>query len=217
MQSREHWTAGCSGPGKNGMNASAFRLKIAARLSGLAALLVFLPGALADEAGEESAVIEKSGMYSKYIGGTTDVFDKYLGDIGVLTEEQLLPALLSALRQLSKYAVPAELPEIYRVPQERLQEMACTGKCAVLGTYRPGEGIYLDERLNPETSLFDRSVLLHELVHYVQELNGELSDMRPCDRWYHREQEAYAIQKNFLMLVGSPVRVGYSANQSTCD
>ncbi len=199
------------------MNASACCLRPVARLSGLAALLVFLPAALAAEAGEEPAVVEKSGMYSNYVGHNTDVFDKYLGDIGVLTEAQLLPALLSALRQLSKYAVPAELPEIYRVTQERLQEMACSGKCAVLGTYRPGEGIYLDERLNPENSLFDRSVLLHELVHYAQELNGELSDMRPCDRWYHREQEAYAIQKKFLMLVGSPVRVGYSANQSTCD
>lgn len=199
------------------MNASAFCLKTAARLSGLAALLVSLPAALAAEAGEEPAVVEKSGMYSNYIGRTTDVFDKYLGDIGVLTEAELLPALLSALRQLSKYPVSVSVPEIYRVSQERLQELACSGKCTVLGTYRPGEGIYLDERLNPENSLFDRSVLLHELVHYVQEMNGELSDMRPCERWYHREQEAYAIQKNFLMLVGSPVRVGYSANQSTCD
>lgn len=209
------------GLGKYGMNtSSAFCLKTAARLSGLAALLVFLPAVWAVEFGEEgedSVPVEKSGMYSKYIGHTTDVFDKYLGDIGVLTEAELLPALMSALHQLSKYPVSVAVPEIYRVSQERLQELACSGKCAVLGTYRPGEGIYLDERLSPENSLFDRSVLLHELVHYLQEMNGELSDMRPCDRWYHREQEAYAIQKNFLMLVGSAVRVGYSANQSTCD
>lgn len=198
------------------MNAFSSCLKFAARLSGMAALLVFLPAAAADEAGEEAAAVKKSGMYSNY-AATRNVFDQYLGDTGALTEAQLLPALLSAIRQLSKYAVPAEPPEIFRVSRERLQEMACSGKCAVLGTYRPGEGIYLDERLKPETSLFDRSVLLHELVHYVQEKNGELSDMRPCERWYHREQEAYAIQKNFLMLIGSPVRVGYSANQPTCD
>lgn len=198
------------------MSTPVSGLKIATRMTALAAVLVFVPAASADEAGEQAAPAEKSGMYSNY-ATSPNGYDKYLGDTGVLTEAQLLPALLSALRQLSKYAVPAELPQVYRVSQERLQEMACSGKCAVLGTFRPGEGIYLDERLKPETSLFDRSVLLHELVHYVQELNGELSDLRPCDRWYHREQEAYAIQKNFLMLVGSPVRVGYSANQSTCD
>ena len=198
------------------MNALAACLKFAARLTGLAALLVFLPAASAAETDEAITPAEKSGMYSNY-AATRNVFDKYLGDTGALTEAQLLPALLSAIRQLSKYAVPAELPEIYRVSQERLQEMACSGKCAILGTYQPGTGIFLDERLEPETSLFDRSVLLHELVHYVQELNGELSDMRPCERWYHREQEAYAIQKNFLVLIGSPVRVGYSANQPTCD
>jgi predicted HD phosphohydrolase len=95
--------------------------------------------------------------------------------------------------------------------------LACTSKCGVLATYQPGEGIFLDERLKPETNLFDRSVLLHELVHYVQELNHERGDAKPCERWYHREVEAYAIQKTFLMLVGSPVRVGYSANKSTCD
>jgi hypothetical protein len=94
--------------------------------------------------------------------------------------------------------------------------LACTSKCGALATYQPGEGIFLDERLRPETNLFDRSVLLHELVHYVQELNHERGDAKPCERWYYREVEAYAIQKTFLMLVGSPVRVGYSANKSTC-
>lgn len=198
------------------MSALASAMVIAARMTVLAVALVFVPAASADEAGEQAAPVEKSGMYSNYAASPHDL-DKYLGDTGALTEAQLLPALLSAIRQLSKYPVPAELPPLYRVPQERLQELACSGKCAILGSFQPGTGIFLDERLKPETSLFDRSVLLHELVHYVQELNGELSDLRPCERWYHREQEAYAIQKNFLMLVGSPVRVGYSASQSTCD
>jgi len=199
------------------MNSSVSTLKFVARLSGFLACVSLSAPAFAADAGDEPAPAIKSGMYSNYSAPSRDIFDKYLGDVGALSEAQLLPALLSAVRQLSKYRVPTGLPEIYRVSQERLQEMACSGKCAVLGTYQPGVGIFLDERLKPETSLFDRSVLLHELVHYVQETNGELANMRPCARWYHREQEAYAIQKNFLRLVGSPVRVGYSANQPTCD
>ena len=83
--------------------------------------------------------------------------------------------------------------------------------------YRPGEGIYLDDSLKPEANLFDRSILLHELVHYVQDMSGERADVKPCLRWYQREQEAYAIQKVFLGMTGSPTRVGYSAHKSTCD
>ena len=160
---------------------------------------------------------ESAGMYSNYVDEGQTMFDKYLGDTRPLTEAELVPALLAALDQLSRYPRPAVVPEIFRVPQERLHELVCTAKCGVLATYQPGEGIFLDERLKPETNLFDRSVLLHELVHYVQEINHERGDARPCERWYYREVEAYAIQKTFLTLVGSPVRVGYSANRSTCD
>lgn len=158
--------------------------------------------------------VEPAGMYSNYVDEGQTAFDKYLGDTRPLTEAELVPALLSALDQLSKYPRPAVVPEIFRVSQERLQELSCTSKCGVLATYQPGEGIFLDERLKPEANLFDRSVLLHELVHYVQELNHERGDAKPCERWYYREVEAYAIQKTFLMLVGSPVRVGYSDRKS---
>ncbi|MEO8007525.1 MAG: hypothetical protein ABI728_03250, partial [Betaproteobacteria bacterium] len=107
--------------------------------------------------------------------------------------------------------------EVIRVSHERIEAIVCKARCAALAAYRPGEGIYLDDRLKPETQLFDRSILLHELVHYVQDMSLEHDDMRPCQRWYHREQEAYAIQKIFLFMTGSPTRVGYSAHKSTCD
>lgn len=144
-------------------------------------------------------------------------FDPSLGDTRPMTDKELLPALLTALDQLSKYRKPATLPTLRRLPHAELQQRICGGPCAALAMYRPGEGIYLDDRLKPETSVFDRSVVLHELVHYVQDLSNEHGDMRPCSRWYYREQEAYAIQKNFLVIVGSPVRVGYSAHRSACD
>lgn len=160
---------------------------------------------------------EPARTYSNYVDDGRTKFDTNPGDTGPLAEGQLLPALLSALDQLSRYARPVSVPEIYRVPHEELQRMVCGAPCAALATYRSGEGIYLDDKLKPETNLFDRSVLLHELVHYLQDMNNEHGDMKPCERWYHREQEAYAIQKRFLITVGSPVRVGYSAHKSTCD
>lgn len=157
------------------------------------------------------------GMYSNY--GEPDVtgLGQALGEAGAMPMEQLVPALLVAIDRLSKYSRPETVPEVRRVARERIAELACIGPCGVRAIYLPGEGVFLDERMRPEADLFDRSVLLHELVHYVQDLANERAEMEPCKRWYFRELEAYAIQKRFLMLVGSPVRVGYSARTVPCD
>jgi hypothetical protein len=162
---------------------------------------------------------ETVGMYSNYADQGSVATQKYLGDAGaeVLSDAELMPALVSALYQISKYQRLVALPEIIRVPHERIERMVCPGKCAALAAYIPGAGIYLDEKLNPGRDLFHRSILLHELVHYAQDMSEEHDDMKPCMRWYQREQEAYAIQKIFLFMTGSPTRVGYSAQKSTCD
>ncbi len=154
-------------------------------------------------------------MYSTYVDDRSEFFSDELGKADPIPLAQLVPELLTAIDQLSKYAIPQELPGVHRVPHEKIEQLTCGGgKCAALAAYRPGEGIYIDEALKPETDIFARSVLLHELVHYVQDVANELASAEACDRWYRREQEAYAIQKRFLMLVGSQVRVAYSAASS---
>lgn len=183
----------------------------------VAALMLGAAPAFAEHTPHPHPGNDSPGMYSEYSDSGLIKFDKYLGDTRPMPMAELLPALLDAIDQLSKYSRPNDMPAIHRVPSETVQELACGAKCGALATYRSGEGIYLDQRLKPETSLFDRSVLLHELVHYVQDLSNEHGDMRPCERWYYREIEAYAIQKQFLMIVGSPVRVGYSAARPACD
>jgi hypothetical protein len=156
-----------------------------------------------------------TGMYSTYVDIRTRFFGDELGDTYPISMDDLLPALLVAVHHLSKYPHPDQLPPVHRVPHATIEQLACGRACAALAAYRPGEGIYLDDALKPESSVFARSVLLHELVHYVQDVSNELAAVRPCERWYRREQEAYAIQKRFLALLGSQMRVGYSAG-STC-
>lgn len=155
-------------------------------------------------------------MYSTYVDTRTPYFADELGDAYPMPIADLVPALLLAVDHLSKYQMPHELPPVHRAPHEKIEQLACGKPCAALAAYWPGEGIYIDEALQPETDIFARSVLLHELVHYMQDVSHELESLRLCERWYRREQEAYAIQKRFLILVGSQMRVGYSAG-STCD
>ena len=185
----------------------------------LAIPLVTIAAQSAGQSVPDAAEIEPARSYGKHANDGSVTSRKYLGNAGAeeLSEAELMPALVAALDQISKYHRLVALPEIIRVPHERIEEIVCRKKCAALAVYRPGEGIYLDDSLKPETSLFDRSILLHELVHYVQDMSGAHGDMKPCMRWYQREQEAYAIQKVFLGMTGSPTRVGYSAHKSTCD
>ncbi|KPK35763.1 MAG: hypothetical protein AMJ66_00275 [Betaproteobacteria bacterium SG8_40] len=157
-----------------------------------------------------------TGMYSTYVDKRSSYFSDELGKTAPIAMEDLLAELLIAIDRLSKYKVPDEAPPIHRVPHETIEQLTCGAECAALAVYRAGEGIYLDEALQPETNIFARSVLLHELVHYVQDASNELAEARPCERWYRREQEAYALQKVFLMLAGSQIRVAYSAG-STCE
>jgi hypothetical protein len=124
--------------------------------------------------------------------------------------KDLLPELMGAIGNLSRYSLPETLPKVFVVPHEKIEELACGRKCPALGAYKPGEGIYLDDALQPETNVFARSILLHELVHYVQDLASAKDNRESCERWYQREKEAYAIQEHFLALVGSEHRVSYS-------
>ncbi len=159
----------------------------------------------------------RTGMYSTYVDTRSGFFDDDLRKPYPMPMDALLPALLDAVDRMSKYSVPKQAPPVQRVPHEIIEQLACGGaKCAALAAYRSGEGIYIDESLKPETDVFARSVLLHELIHYVQDVSNELASAEPCNRWYRREQEAYAIQKRFLMLAGSQVRVGY-AGGARCD
>ena len=156
------------------------------------------------------------GVYSNYPSdGERDLSNK-LGKTHHIPLEVLILDLLDALDQITKYRIPDVPPTVQKVAHSVVEQYACQKPCAALAVYRAGEGVYLDESMTPETNVFARSVLLHELVHYVQDMNDELVNLKDCERWYRREQEAYAIQKRFLEIVGSQIRVAYSQGQA-CD
>lgn len=212
------------------LNSSAGRLSVrrfgekGRTLSKLAGPLVFvalmfLGGALnlsggpaygAQAQANQAQTSGSAGMYGTYVDKRVRFFSDSLGRAYPIEMENLLPELMHAVGRLSDYPVPATLPAVYRVPHEKIEEIACGRKCPALGAYRRGDGVYLDDSLQPETNVFARSVLLHELVHYVQDLSAVTEHHESCDHWYRREKEAYAIQEYFLSLVGSEHRVSYS-------
>lgn len=140
-----------------------------------------------------------------------------------LDEPALIEALLEALPSLSRYPRPAEPPRLVYLPTAQLRAQACSVPCPVLAYYAGGRDIFLDHSLNPLISLFDRSVVLHEMVHYLQAQQAEearaleaAGSRERCRIWYAREYEAYAIQQSFLTLVHVRATAGKVPARSNC-
>jgi len=115
---------------------------------------------------------------------------------------QLVDSLIDAITRLSSFRKPSGLPPVTRVSRAEIERTICDGPCMVKAWYLPDGGVFFDDTLTPETNLIHRSILLHELVHFVQEFNGEAAGLDPCHRWVQREQQAYEVQARYLALIG---------------
>ena len=114
-------------------------------------------------------------------------------------EAKLLAVLLSWTVNLSGYPHPGVPPDIVFKPHSFFVDAACGGmeKCDAVAWYNNQRVIYLDERLHGHTDAYTRSVVVHELAHYLQDLSGEYKEM-DCNLHAKREREAYSIQRQYL-------------------
>ena len=111
----------------------------------------------------------------------------------------LITQLLVTIQLLSDYSIPESKPQVNFVPLAVMQKMVCKGDCEIKGFYLPAKGVFIDEKLDVRDDVYSRSVLLHELVHFLQHLNGKFEDLAtPCLRWQAKEVEAYSIQRRYL-------------------
>jgi hypothetical protein len=93
---------------------------------------------------------------------------------------------------------PVPPPPVSAIPEESLQARVCDSRCLVRGAYIPGAGVLIAETLDIDGDPRDRSVLLHELVHYLQDRAGRFGSEPPCERYVDRELEAYRVQDRYL-------------------
>lgn len=132
--------------------------------------------------------------------------------------DELLAILMSWAATLSGYSRPMTQPEIVKVPHSYLVAEACRGhECKVLGWYPPGPRIFLDNRLDPVTSLYASSIVVHELVHFLQQQSGRYEEDHSCDSVIQREREAYAVQREFLLRSGAYQPIGASMHSVGCE
>ena len=118
---------------------------------------------------------------------------------------KLIAELLIAISALSDYPVPAEQPSVEFVSHAVLEQKACGEPCQILAWFPPGMTIFMDDRLDPVGNVAARGILVHELVHYLQQEAGTFSGEEACQTWTEREREAFDIQFRWLTQQRAPL------------
>lgn len=112
--------------------------------------------------------------------------------------------LLNWANYLSSYKNDEDVPEVRFEPTTFFIANACGGRsdCRVLGWYADTDVIYVHESLADMETLFARSLLVHEFVHYLQHRSRQFA-AGDCASFVTREREAYAVQQNFFVAYGA--------------
>lgn len=131
--------------------------------------------------------------------------------------QALAAKLLLTASLLSGYPAPAEPPTVALASDARLRAIGCRGQCTATALYHPEHGVLLSDRLDPVRDPRARAVLLHEIVHHLQELGGAYADLPPCARFLAREREAYAVENRYLRRWGQPPSYGYALMVQSMD
>ena len=150
--------------------------------------LFFLNTVLAEEFEAKSQPIQKSHNPS-------DVFDSRFDELTIL---------LNWAAYLSGYKTNGVNPRLQFKPHQFFVDNACYGntKCRVVGWYNDQGIVYIDNKLDALNSRFERSLIVHEFVHYLQHISGEFTT-GSCEEFVQREREAYSTQRDFIMAYGS--------------
>jgi hypothetical protein len=140
---------------------------------------------------------------------------------------ELYATLLSWAVTLSGYPAPAEPPVVVLEPHAFFVEQACNNQpCKVLGWYAGGRNVYVDETMDPENSLFASSIVVHEMVHYLQGVargdsalvtGAAFTNTPSCEQSVHWENEAYAVQREYILRYGAYLPVGASMLHVHCE
>lgn len=131
---------------------------------------------------------------------------------------ELYAILMSWAVLLSGQPAPARMPDMVPVSHAYLVQAACHGQeCKVMGWFPPGQTIYLDERLDPQDSLYAASVVVHEMVHYLQYEARGGRGFSDCESTIQLEREAYQAQRDFLLRYGVYQPVGVSLHHVGCE
>lgn len=115
---------------------------------------------------------------------------------------EILKVLIAWALFLTGYEDPGGYPEITYLSTEDLNKMVCPqapNGCGIRALYTGGV-IYLNENDDIKTDPFARSILIHEITHWLQDQYNDypIFGYEACVKANQREVEAYGVQNAYL-------------------
>ena len=120
---------------------------------------------------------------------------------------ELIVALLLWITSHTEYKNPIKYPSIEFIEQKELSQLACKMDCEILA-YTPLEPkykIYLSNKLDPLNDICHRGILMHEIIHVLQEEQGVFSDYELRTKKHMREMDALVNHNIFLSQYGKKI------------
>ena len=120
---------------------------------------------------------------------------------------ELIVALLLWITSHTEYKNPIKYPSIEFIEQKELSQLACKMDCEILA-YTPIEPkykIFLSNKLDPLNDVCHRAILMHEIIHVLQEEQGVFSDYELRTKKHMREMDALVNHNIFLSQYGKKI------------
>ena len=93
------------------------------------------------------------------------------------------------------------------IEQKKLQQLACKKPCEIMA-YTPAsqtKKIYLINDLEPLTDVCHQAILMHEIIHIIQEENSYASEFDEKTKKHLREMNALVNHNIFLSQYGKKI------------
>jgi len=131
------------------------------------------------------------------------------------TKIEILIHLMTWAISLTGYECPDEMPMIVYATHDHFVEVICEGvdaekePCTVRAYYNDETDarIYLNTKyydINGEWSPIERGIILHEMIHYLQDMSSkwdgylDWDDEKLCREREYRQREAYEAQDIYM-------------------
>lgn len=115
--------------------------------------------------------------------------------------QELINSLMVWVVTSTGYEQPVDLPAVEAVTHQQLIQTLCDDQfCTAVAYYDSNlQIIYYDERMQLAEDLNAKGFIVHEMVHYLQDINGELAPGEmSCEQRIEKERRAYRVQQHFL-------------------
>lgn len=124
------------------------------------------------------------------------------------TLNELILALMLWITSNTNYIEPKQVPEVEFIEQEKLSEIACKNRSCEIMAYTPltpKYKIFLSNELKPMTDVCHRAILMHEIIHVIQEDQNVFLEYDERTKKHLREMDALVNHNIFLSRYGKKI------------